>query len=253
MKQRLFTLIELLVVIAIIAILAAMLMPALSKAREAARASNCINNLKGNGTNLAFYFDANKGYFFTYNDSGFGVTQFTNKSGSPVWSFYWADMMAATKLAPYLSRQFVCPSGEMPADGKITDANDHQLFTYGAVGLMVPGADECLYNDPLAVNVNRQRYMIVKKVADPSTAVLLSDTYVVAQKAQYAVFFRTASNVGIAARHNKRSQMAFVDGHAAGILPEEWIDMRRKNSTDYRAPRINYEFYWFNTTRFQLY
>jgi prepilin-type N-terminal cleavage/methylation domain-containing protein len=57
MKRRAhgFTLIELLVVIAIIAILAAILFPVFARAREAARKSNCISNLKQMGTGLMMY------------------------------------------------------------------------------------------------------------------------------------------------------------------------------------------------------
>jgi len=120
MKNRAFTLIELLVVIAIIAILAAILFPVFARAREQARKTSCLSNMKQIGLGIGMYvqdFDEN---YFAWSSQ---CAHTADCNGDIVMAFTrWAVL-----VQPYVKNAqiFICPSypdnfwkwGGWPANG----------------------------------------------------------------------------------------------------------------------------------------
>ncbi len=131
LARRGFTLIELLVVIAIIAILAAILFPVFAKARENARRTTCLSQMKQIGLGAIQYVQDNDEYYYFQLNDGQPVGGATGAAMGAVPSATYAD-----QLFPYIKSEQVWHCISSTGNGNGAPAKIPNRISYHMSGLL---------------------------------------------------------------------------------------------------------------------
>lgn len=190
--RRGFTLIELLVVIAIIAILAAILFPVFARAREKARQTSCLNNVK----QLAL---AVMQYTQDYDE----VLPASYYPGNPGTSNQWFE-----KIQPYINNTQVqiCPSART--------RNPGYGWNYDFIG----------YGSSTSIRV-----YALSDIARPAETIMMADAgnYVIYSPSRYGYVpspGTTTYDYNVAGlRHNEGANLGWCDGHAKWLHGNDYL------------------------------
>jgi len=196
-----FTLVELLVVIGVVATLIAIVLPALSRARQASQALECASNQRQWATAVQLYANQEHGWL-PRRGQGVQMTTVINRPSDwfnalpPMLHLpSFNDLVTAGKMPrPGDHSFFVCPSA--------VDGSQQYFFSY-AMNMRLSTWDA-----PLPDRINR--------IGSWSTVVFLTDG-----PGTYCSVLPTVNNYCPLARHHGRSNIAFLDGHVASYTGQE--------------------------------
>lgn len=199
MRERAFTLIELLVVIAIVAVLAGLLGATVQRARAQADSAHCVAHLRQWGVALSLYVNDNQGYLPR---RGQGVQQLDSSHiNRPTdWFNALPPYMGESSIAtdgsfntfpqPHSNSVFICPSA--------TRAGGSYFLPYGMNMYLSP------WDQP------EPDKMVA--IPAPDQLAFLADA-----PGQYSSTVPSSQPYSVAARHDGRANVCFVDGHVASF------------------------------------